>query len=342
MENIVPYKLENQPEKIGEGLYGCVYRNPDGTLTKRQKIRNPIPEKNTSVWRELRAYDWIDTILDKEMKKFFAVRFCHTIRLYPEYNFMPNWFKLRMDIINKNPDSVSTCEKEFVSHNFKKMSISNDFPYICDIVIQDKGREPVLKNEDPVNIKKFFFQAFSIINFMQNNNVIHSDIHSGNFLIQQSGDIALIDYGSFHLIDDEFYDMHKKEHIMIAHMTSIMIDTDNSCDVEESIEDATLITTLEQRITTALSIGDNWKFLESVCAKIGYDDPIVKATNAPHKHDLVVAILLNRTKVRYPEDFKRTMGWPKHVKLHSYVDADTLDFVFMNMDNIPAILQIFS
>jgi len=329
------------PEKIGEGLYGVVYRNSDGSLTKKQKLKGSIPEKNTDLWRELRAYDWIDTIKDARFKNFFAVRISYTIHLDQEYKHMPDWIKIREERIRSDPDSVPDGDKNWIADNLKEISKSNAFPYTCDLVIQNKGRAPSPANADPTRVHKALRQALEIIDYMQKEEVIHSDLHIMNFVIQPSGDIALIDYGSVHLRDDDFYQKHKAEHLMMAQITSMMVDVGNNFEIEESLKDARSVTTIEQRITTALSVGDNEEFLKAACEKIGYANPISKARNNPGNHDLVVSILLNRTKVRYPEQFKAMMGWPAAVILHSHVSADMLDFVYMHISDIPEIVRHF-
>lgn len=60
------------PVVIGEGLYGVVYDNNDGTVSKKQKIKNPHKEPDTEIWRESRMFDWIDTNTDKKMMIFFC------------------------------------------------------------------------------------------------------------------------------------------------------------------------------------------------------------------------------------------------------------------------------
>lgn len=324
---------------VGEGLYGAVYRNTDGSLTKKLKMSSTVPSVDSGVFRELRAYDWIDTIDNPAMLKFFARRLHFCVRTDRTYTHVPRFFTDRLSTLEKTPHRVTQEDTKWLLETKQKLAEVNSYPYVYEIVMQDKGRplNPALIT--PQKLKKAIGQAFRIVHFMQQQEVIHSDLHTGNFVMQSTGDLALIDYGEVHMKGDAKYASFLAEHVMLMQLTSMMVDITNNFDIEGNLADASQVTTLEQRCAYALSISEMATLFTLVCASVKYDWET--AIKDPYNHDFLVAVLFNSMKVMHPTDFKKMMGWPDNVVLHIYFGADDIRFVYLHLGNIPAIIQYF-
>lgn len=332
--------LPYNPVLAGEGLYGAVYRNRDGSLTKKVKVPSTVPSNDSELYRELKAYDWIDTINDPIMIEFFARRLHFCVRTDITYKHVPKFLADRLYQLEHAPHRVTDEDKKWLTEQKNILSKTNGYRYVCEIVMEDKGRAINPKLITPAKLLKAVAQAFTIVHFMQQHKVIHSDLHVGNFLIQPTGDIALIDYGEVHMKGDAKYDDFEKEHVMVMQLSNLMVDISNNFEIEEKIGDVSGVTTLQQRCAYALAIPEMAQFFTQVCNSVDYDQE--SATKDPYNHDFLVAVLFNSMKVLHPAEFKTMMGWPSNVVLHSYFSADDITFVYTHIRDIPAIIRYFN
>lgn len=342
MGTVVSTQTPTFPQKIGDGLYGVVYATGDNTVTKKQKVMAATLTPYTEAWRESRAFDWIDTITDPKMKSFFACRIRQIITHDTAWTHVPEFYNERMAVF----DTATPEDQRWLTASGALLAERNAYQYVHEVVMERKGR-PVQKNlATPAKINKAIVELLTVIHFMQRAGVVHTDMHAGNIVMQENGSIALIDYGDVYLSDDPEYGRRVEEHVMMSQFIGMCIDIHNNFDIEERLANApevirSKVTTMEQRIDTALNTDGVQYFLTKVCDGLKYTDPVGKARAAPIKHDLVVCVLFDWMKLNHPSEFKKMMGWPATSELHSWIRVTDLEFIFMNMGDLPALIQYF-
>ena len=319
---------------VAEGMYGAVYRTGDGSLLKRQKTKTSMIEPHTSVWREMRAYDWIDSLDGNTMQNVFCCRRRYTVRHDQTYAWVP------MELL-KQEKSNSVIAREWAKGRRAEIDIMNKYPYVLDLYIEDKGRPLNMANAraSPNHVvRRIFAQCVRIIAFMQNQGVIHADLHAGNVVVQPSGRIALIDYGEFFFRGDPEYKTREEEHTMMMQLSGAMIDIENNFDIEEGFSEN--ITAIQTRVDRALQISGMTDRLADISGRAGYDDPLEKAKD-PNAHDFVVSVLFNLAKVANPKEFKAMMGYPPSAVLHSFVSEADLMFVYTHLRDLDSVAAYF-
>lgn len=329
-----PFHGEKKDEFVAEGMYGAVYRTADGTLLKRQKMKASMPETHTEVWREMRAYDWIDSLDEDVMQHFFCRRKWYIVRLDRTYSRIPAKLLQQEKSINRD-------ESEWARSRLADISTRNAYPYVMEMYIEDKGRplNKITAKDAPKDVVyRVLAQCTRIIAFMQHRGVIHADLHAGNVVIQPNGDVALIDYGEFFFRGDPEYKTHEEEHTMMMQFSGSMIDIENNFDVEEKFPEN--LTTMQTRVERALQIPRMTDRLLDISKRSGYGDPLEKAKD-PTAHDFVVSVLFNLAKVANPKEFKAMMGYPSSAALHSFVSEVDLIFVYTNLRDIGRVAAYF-
>lgn len=336
-----PTPSPSAPVKIGEGLFGVVYATGDTVVTKKQKIPTSNLGPHTEAWKEARAFDWIDSIRDKQMQRFFARRIRQVITYDPSWKHMPKFYVERVAVMTSAPDRVTQEDKEWLTRTTAMLQEHNAYAYVHEVSMECKGRRIQKDLITRAKLNKGIVELLTVIHFMQQQGVMHSDIHPGNIVIQPDGSIALIDYGDIYFKGDLTYERHAAEHLMMMQFVGTCTDVTSNFEIEEALEDATAVTDIFQRVATALETGDMANFLEDMCDKLSYSNPVGKARTDPRMHDLVVCVLFDRMKLKYPAEFKRMMGWPDTSVLHSWITREDLDFVFMHMSNLPTVIEYF-
>lgn len=327
--------------KIGDGLYGVVYANSDNTVTKKQKLKTDTLKPGTEAWRESRAFDWIDTIIDPRMQRFFAQRIKQITTHDPAWTHLPKFYIDRVAVLKVSPERVSAEDTAWLTEATVLLEERNAYPYVHELTMERKGRPIDKQLITPAKINRAIVELLTVIHFMQQAGVMHTDIHAGNIVMQADGAIALIDYGEFYFKGDPTYEKHAREHVMVSQFVGMCIDIINNFEIEEALDDASSVNPIERRVDTALETGDMADFLTRVCTTLSYTYPIDKARNAPRMHNLVVCVLFDRMKLKYPDDFKRMMGWPATSVLHSWITLEDLEFVLMHMGDLPAVIAYF-
>ena len=73
-----------------------------------------------------------------------------------------------------------------------------------------------------------------------------------------------------------------------------------------------------------------------------YEHPVEKMRGNPYRHGMPCAVLLNTTKVTNDVVFREMMGWPVNTNVHTWFPKKDVEFVFMNITDIPEIITYFS
>lgn len=328
---------------LAEGLWGAVFLNSDGTVTKIGKVKSLTPDYTTEFWREMRAFDWIEQnknnpIVHRHLVKRIKISIIESAK----YKHIPAFFTERYNKWKTNPESVSAEDVNWLTETKSKMDAVNAYGYVYRLTMQNKGERIDLNMMPTRQIRKVAAQLFSIIDYMTGYDIIHCDIHTGNILINNStGDITLIDYGEVYMKGDDSYATLKAEYTMICQAVGVLININNNFELEKQQTDASKITTMERRISYALAIPDMSRALIDICRNVNYTEPIQKARRDPRKHDLVVSILFDGMKTKHADLFPSMMGYKADARVESFIDWKDLETIYLNMNNIPNIINHF-
>jgi len=328
------------PVFIGEGLYGAVYSLPNGKVLKRGKLLRTYPSATddntqTDLWREMRAYDWIDLIKTSGFQGFFARRF--SINIIKDSIFIPRekWFK-------EFKHTTNTHESEL--DEYRRIQDRIQWPYTYDLVIENKGRAFDFGNFNDKQRLFYVIQLLKISQFMLSQNVVHTDLHKQNLLIQPNGDIALIDYGEMHFKGSKEFDDAIREHMMEFQITALMSDSDNFYKLEDN-QPREQMTTQDQRIGYFFEHEPVLlEQLKMIAIKIGYGNPI--PTYAQYIKDkrepfLIVSFAYDATKLNDPVGFIKMMNFHSTSQLHSWFTFDFISVIYTNLGHIDKAIEKF-
>lgn len=325
---------------IGEGLFGSVYHTPGSDrVIKRGKLKTMYPvldDQKTDLWRELRAYDWVDSIETTSFQRFFARRFSCLIT--KDSTFRPLEAFMRE---HSQPTDLTSRERT----TYEKITERTSWPYTYDLTVEYKGR-PFVASDLASGREKmtYLIELLEVMQFMNIQGVIHTDMHKGNLLRQPDGHLALIDYGEMHFSGSVEYYKAFREHMMELQLTGLMSDSENFYKLEDAQPELEA-TTQDERISYFFAnqprLVDK---LRKMCARIGYGDPESEywsAVEAGEEPFLVVSFVYDSMKLTSAPGFAQMMNLPIDCERHSWFSYDKLEVVYNNLGDIPEMIRIF-
>ena len=168
---------------LSQGAYGCVYYpgfTCKGNIDNKKKFVTKLEIYDKTSKNEINISNKIKKI--KNYSKFFSPVVNHCIT--------------RFNQINKNKQNLNDCEAVNVSEH-----IYNDFLLIYIKYINSKEIDKYLLEIDVPSIYvskilKYFNYNIHAVKKLQENNLIHYDLHTGNILYDKDNQIPLIiDFG---------------------------------------------------------------------------------------------------------------------------------------------------
>ena len=309
-------------------------------LLKKGKLKKTYPSTTddnteTDLWREMRAYDWIDSIESTGYQRFFARRY--DITIFKDSVFIPRekWF-------NEFKQTTSTQDREI--SEYKRVQERMRWPYTYNLVIENKGKAFDFGNFNDGQRLLHVIQLLKIAQFMLSKGVVHTDMHKQNLLVQANGDLALIDYGEVHFQGSkEFHDaIH--EHMMELQITALMSDSDNFYQLEDN-QPREQMTTQNQRIDYFFNHEPKLLArLKQITDQIGYGNPVptyAKYIRENREPFLIVSYAYDATKLLDPQGFLKMMNFPPSSQLHSWFSFDFLDVIYTNLGHYDKAIQKF-
>jgi serine/threonine protein kinase len=328
------------PIFIGEGLYGAVYLLSDGQVLKKGKLKKTYPfvtddNTQTDLWREMQAYDWIDSIESTGYQQFFARR--SSIRIFKDSSFIPRekWFK-------EFKQTASTHQSEI--DEYKRVQERMIWPYTYNLVIENKGKAFDFGNFNDGQRLLYVIQLLKISRFMLSQGVVHTDMHKQNLLVQPNGNLALIDYGEVHFKGSKEFDDAIREHMMELQITALMSDSDNFYQLEDN-QPREQMTTHDQRIRYFFKHEPQLvSRLQQITDQIGYGNPVTTYTNYIKENRepfLIISFAYDATKLTDRQGFLKMMNFPQSSQVHSWFTFDFLDVIYTNLGHIDKSIQTF-
>jgi hypothetical protein len=325
---------------IGEGAFGVVYLKPDGNVMKKGKQDVTLIEEHTQLGREMRAFDWIDHMEDKQMQSFFARRLDFHICRDNTFTVPLTWARARFEKMDSDFHSVPLEERDFLVQMRRDTDMRNKWLFTYELTRENKGRAIDSGMIDSKKAYKALVQVLRVIQFMTQHDWAHVDLHRGNFLIQPNGDIALIDYGEMYTKGDDKWLYIKREYLMLVQLVGLMIDIDNNFSIEGK-QPAQNITSIENRVDFALRQEDVRDKLLAVCDSVNYADPIGRVTASPRECDLLISLLFDTMKAKHPDRFRIMMGFPPDASVHTWFQWRDIENIYDHLDDIPGAITHF-
>jgi hypothetical protein len=343
-------KEEGESDKlIGEGSHGKVYTRKGGVVVKKGKQKTLMPDSTTDFGRELRAYTWIDSLSDDpkiatpytiKMQSAFARALTYQIYRDNTFTHISSINADKLYLLSTNPDAFTEDEKIYLRRYEKEAAEKNAWPYTYELSIEDKGHPIDYSLVTPKTMTKAIIQLLRVIRFMQDQDVVHIDLHLGNIVIQPNGDIALIDYGEMYVTGEHVFYTAAKEHTMLTQVVGMMTDIENTFRIEAQ-QPVKNLTSPQKRIQAALALPDVRAKLLSVSASIEYPHPISRVLTEETAASFAYSLLLDMTKAKHPEKFKELMGFAPSAELHTWFKWEDIEVIYDNLKDIPAIIRYF-
>jgi hypothetical protein len=310
---------------IGNGAFGVAYKISNKNLVlKRQKL-NPdhiLYSPDDDFWREIRFMNWVNTLTDSNESRHFAKMSSYKIS-------QSDWVHLPKQL-------TDTRASEEMKARIRK---ANTWPWIGEHVSEYKGRP--LNIEDVTDPKKRYgliIQLLTIVHILRKHSIANTDMHPGNFVIDERDTLVMLDYADTFFPGDNEYDNEIPRDITMLFETTGMLVGHFSYKQMEKEGPEYREPELEYVVDFGLErFPELYMEVKRLCALYNVD-VINKKTD---KHtEFAFAVMLDLIQLLHPKEYQEMMKFSDPVPV--LVTPDDVYAIYNGWNDLPNVIGYFT